>query len=97
MTPLLQLLNNATATGPWMAWRGGRGSIGVSGTFNGATVSLEARFTQGNVSAPLGAAVNFTAPGWAGFELPQGIELRAVVTGGTPSGLSAVALYGGRI
>ena len=37
-----------------------------------------------------GGAVDFTAPGQGGFVLPAG-PIRAAVTGGTPSGLEAVA------
>lgn len=88
------LLDNAAVTGPTAKWPGGRGVFSVpAGTFSGATVELQWR-THGttwlDVDRSGDTFVTFTAAGAGLFELPP-CEIRALVVGGTPSGLYAYA------
>lgn len=92
---MLQLLNNASATGAAQAWAGGKGAFIVpSGTFGGTSVELEFSIDGGAVylTVDKGSETNvtFTAASWGLFELPSCL-IRASVTGGTPSGLNAFA------
>ena len=90
------LLTNASATGSWVAWPGGRGVFSVDGTFGGASVYLNYRSPDGTsglrvqVLAQDGklTAVALTAEGGYLADLPPG-QVRAEVSGGTPSALYA--------
>lgn len=89
-----ELLTNATETGPWTPWPGGRGSFSVAGTsFDGATVSLQVKGPDGTTAIDVGDATSVTDAAVANFTLPPG-EIRAAVSGGTsPSGLYASAVH----
>ena len=84
----LDLLSNASATGSDLWWEGGRGTMFLDGTLGGATVTLEALHPATGTALVVGTEVTFTAVGLANFELPP-CKLRAVVSGGSPSGLYA--------
>lgn len=88
MASNIQLLSGASATGASNQYQGGRSFFAVSGTFGGATVSLQFLGPDGTtwLDTP-GTAL--TAPGAAACDLPTQANVRAGVTGGTPSGLSA--------
>lgn len=83
-----QLLSNASATGAAAQWGGGRGVFSLAGTVNGATVTLQ--YLGPDESTWLTAATSLTAVGIVSFELPPG-KIRALVAGGSPSGLYANA------
>jgi len=82
------LLENAAATGPARTWNGGRGQFKTVGTFGGATVTLQILGPDGTTWLSLGEEAAFTAPGVVNFDCPPG-QLRAQVSGGSPSGLYA--------
>lgn len=92
----VELLSNASATGEWVAWPGGRGVFSVDGTFGSASVYLNYRSPDGSsgiraqVLASDGTltAVALTAEGGFIVDLPPG-QVRAEVSGGTPSALYA--------
>lgn len=95
----VDLISNGSATGSWQYWPGGKGQLAVVGTFGGASVTLEMQGPD-----PAGTAIEIelldstgafvsvpvTSAGAYVFELPD-CNIRAVVTGGTPSGLYAQA------
>lgn len=83
------LLENASTTGSWTPWVGGLGTFTVEGTFGGATVSLQLKSKNGT-AINVGDAASLAAAGMCSFEVPCG-EIRAAVTGGSPSGLYAYA------
>lgn len=85
----LDLLNNESATGAVGTWPGGRGLFSADGTFGGATVKLQFLGPAGNW-LDAGTYTTLTAAGGGNFDLPQG-QIRAAVSGGTPSGLYAYA------
>ena len=82
------LLQNANATSAAKNWPGGRGSLVVSGVFGGTTVQLQGLGPDGATWVAVGSAL--TSAGQVLFEMPPG-QIRALVTGGTPSGLYAQA------
>ncbi len=88
------LLSNVAATGSGVNWPGGRGTFTAEGTFSGATVALQMKTVQGSwvaVALPNSTtACAMTAAGAQTFELPP-CEIRAAVSGGTPSALYAFA------
>lgn len=90
MAQRLDLLSNASATGTAQAWHGGRGQFCVSGTFSGATVTLQRLSADGTTYVSLGSDVALTAAGAVNFEAPP-CQLRALVASGSPSGLYAEA------
>jgi hypothetical protein len=84
------LLNGAAAQGQtWTFWPGGQGVFTTSGTFGGATVTLNYRNPDGSTQAA-GSQTTHTAVGNGTFLLPP-CMIQAAVTGGSPSGLSAWA------
>lgn len=85
------LLDNASATGDWKVWPGGDGRIDVCGTIGGATITLQVKGSDGSTAHTVGTDTTFTAVGSNGFKLEAGCEIRAGVSGGTPSGLDVVA------
>ena len=92
MSGSVRLLDNATSTGNPRNWPGGAGVFAVAGTFGGAAVKLQQLGPDGTTWLDIsGGAVDFAAPGQGGFVLPAG-PIRAGVSGGTPSGLVAVAV-----
>lgn len=85
------LLSNAGATGAAVNWPGGKGFFSVVGTFGGATVSLQFLGPDGATwVTPTDGSV--TAAGGFVFELPQ-CNVRALVSGGSPSALYAKAQW----
>ncbi len=86
----IDLLSNAAATGAAMTWRGGEGSFMVAGSFGGASVSLQILGPDKTSWIDAGAATILTANGVGNFRLPPG-QIRAAVSGGTPSALYAKA------
>jgi len=88
MAQRIDLLQNASATGTAKSWAGGRGAFAVAGTFGGATVTLQILGPDGTTWIGLGTDAALTAAGIVGFECPAG-QLRAAVSGGSPSGLHA--------
>jgi hypothetical protein len=84
-----QLLTNSAASGGSTptVWGGGAGQFEASGTFNGATVTLQAKGLDGNFSDVTGTAL--TASGRALFQLPPGtIRVNA---SSAPTSVSAAA------
>lgn len=88
--PTAQLLNNASTTGALTYWPGGVGAFVVTGTFGGATVTLEFLGPDGSTMMVAGSNTTMTAAGAGVFYLGQGY-IQAVVSGGTPSALYASA------
>lgn len=93
-TVKVDLISNGSATSDWKGWPGGKGSLAVVGTFGGASIKLQ--FLGPDDLTPIDVElldssgafvpVPVTAAGAYVFELPD-VPIRAVVTGGTPSGL----------
>lgn len=65
------------ATGEWVAWNGGKGTLAAKGVFDGATLSLEFSLDSG-VTPHAVADTALTADGNYNFELPACL-LRAVI------------------
>jgi len=84
----ITLLSNASATGNWFAWPGGRGEFRVQATWGGGTVKLQCKGPNGTAQ-DVGTDVTLTADGGGIFELGAG-EIRASVT--TATAVYAVAL-----
>ena len=91
MSLSVRLLDEGSVTGSAGRWAGGSGVFTVTGTFGGATVKLQQLGPDGATWLDVsGGHVDLTAPGQGGFVLPEG-QVRAAVSGGTPSSLTAVA------
>ena len=86
----LNLLIRASSTGDAYLWPGGTGMFSAAGTFGGATVKLQFLGPDGATWIDAGLETTLTAAGGALFDLPQ-CQIRAAVSGGTPSGLYADA------
>ena len=93
----VKLLDNESATGAAKPWPGGRGHFSCIGTFGGTSVQLQymgpnGSYINAQALAPDGTltAVPLTAAGGFVFELPA-TDIKAVVTGGSPSALYAIA------
>lgn len=84
------LLSNASATGSATQWPGGTGVFAAAGTFGGATVSLQFLGPDGSTWIDAGSDTTLTTAGGGGFFLDSG-QIRAAVSGGSPSGLYASA------
>lgn len=89
--PKVTLLENANETGQAVEWNGGDGRIDVCGTVGGATITLQVKGNDDVTWHAVGADTTFTATGSNGFKLEAGCEIRAAVSGGTPSGLYVTA------
>ncbi len=83
------LLVNASTSGEWVFWSGGRGTFMVEGTFGGGTVTLQVEGPNGT-AIDVGDDVTFTAAGVGNFDLAP-CRIKAAVSGGSPSGLYATA------
>jgi len=81
------LASNASATGDWVAWPGGRGEFRVEGTFPG-TVKLECKGPNGTAQ-DVGTDTALSASGGGIFELGAG-EIRANIA--TATAVYAMAL-----
>lgn len=91
----IKLLDNAAASGSGVDWPGGRGTFSVPvGTFSAATVKLQWSPDDGTTYMDVDRSgdtyVTFTAAGAGLFDLPV-CKIKAVVSGGPPSGLYAYA------
>jgi hypothetical protein len=87
---MARLISNGSATASGV-WQGGRGCFAVAGTFSGATVKLQVLLPDSATWADVGAATTLTAAGFGLFELPNS-QIRALVSGGPPSGIYADVL-----
>lgn len=87
----IDLLSNGSATSAGMLWTGGRGTFMASGTFGGATISLQFLAPNGTTWLDAGTYTTLTAAGAGNFDLPQ-CKVRASVSGGTPSALYVSAI-----
>jgi hypothetical protein len=81
------LASNASATGDWFMWPGGRGEFRVEGSFPG-TVKLECKGPNGTAQ-DVGTNTTLTAAGGGLFELGAG-EIRANIA--TATAVYAMAL-----
>lgn len=81
------LASNASATGSWFFWPGGRGEFRVEGTFPG-DVKLECKGPNGTAQE-VGTNTNLTAAGGGIFELGAG-EIRCNIA--TATAVYAMAL-----
>ena len=81
------LASNASATGAWFPWPGGRGEFRVEGSFPG-TVKLECKGPNGTAQ-DVGINTTLTANGGGLFELGAG-EIRCNIA--TATGVYAMAL-----
>jgi hypothetical protein len=83
------LLSNASATGAWVPWPGGRGDFRAeAGAFSGGSVTLQCKAPNGTAIA-VSTATTLSTNGRATFELGAG-EIRAAVT--TATGVYAQVL-----
>jgi len=89
----IRLLDNVTGAGNGSAkrWDGGKGSFIIQGTFGGTTAELQFQTPEGVWIAVSSATSTIGANAHAEFEIPKG-QLRAVLTGGTPSVMFADAV-----
>jgi len=81
------LASNASATGDWFMWPGGRGEFRVEGTFPG-TVKLQCKGPNGTAQ-DVGTDTTLIAAGGGIFELGAG-EIRADID--TATAVYAMAL-----
>lgn len=88
--PGLDLIVNGTATSPAKSWKGGVGVFAVVGTFTGATVTLQFLGPDSATWVTAGSATTLTAVGAGVFYLPA-CQIRALISGGPPSGVYATA------
>ena len=87
----LTLLENGNTNGTAVNWRGGFGTVAVSGTFDGATFSIDMRLnaTQGWVT--VGTESNLTAAGAFNIVLPP-CQIRGnIASAGGSTSLTALA------
>ena len=87
MATAITLASNASATGSWFFWPGGRGEFRVEGTFPG-TVKLECKGPNGTAQ-DVGTDTTLSASGGGIFELGAG-EIRANIA--TATAVYAMAL-----
>ena len=88
------LISNGTATSSLMQWHGGKGTFEVTGTFGGATITLQRQSSDDSTWVDIGASGILTAEGVAEFSLGECL-LRAQIVGGTPSAIYASVTRGG--
>jgi hypothetical protein len=87
MATAITLVSNASATGSWFPWPGGRGEFRVDGTFPG-TVKLQCKGPNGTAQ-DVGIDTTLTAAGGGIFELGAG-EIRCDIA--TATAVYAMAL-----
>lgn len=87
-----QILTNSGAAGASapVVWGGGNGEFEVSGTFNGATLTLQAKNADGSYTDVAGTAL--TAAGKANFSLLP-CTIRANATVAVPTSVTAAAWF----
>jgi hypothetical protein len=82
------LASNASATGAWIPWPGGRGEFRVEATFGGGTVKLQCKGPNGTAQ-DVGTDTTLTSSGGGIFELGAG-EIRCNIA--TATAVYAMAL-----
>lgn len=82
------LASNASATGDWFQWPGGRGEFRVEATWGGGSVTLQCKGPNGTAQN-VGADTTLGADGGGIFELGAG-EIRCHIA--TATGVYAMAL-----
>ena len=87
---MAKLLDAAAATGDSVPWSVGKGQLTVQGTWDGATVTLEATEDGGTTWIPVGDDTTMTANGKANFELAS-CTIRATVSSAGTTSLTAWA------
>jgi len=88
MMKVIEAAGNGTTT----AWENpSTGYVCVTGTFDGATVTLQASVDGGTTWADVGDAGEFIAAGWCLLNLPPRVEVHAVIAGG--GGDEAIDIY----
>lgn len=80
------LIQNGSATSAGFDWPGGDAVFVADGTFGGCTVALQIQLL-GGTWINTGVNTTLTAPGAGGVTLPP-CQIRASVTGGSPSALN---------
>ena len=90
MSERVYLLTNAAATGAAQDWPGGYLEFICSGTFGGATVTLQTLGPDDATWVAVDASTTLTAAGEATVLVARG-RIRALVAGGAPAALYAVA------
>ena len=93
------LLSNGSATGASVKVRGGEYTVFFEGTLGGATVSLQIQTPSGgwsDIDVYTGATIRYTTIPRAqtGVLLPA-CDVRAALTGGTPSGINVTLVGAG--
>jgi hypothetical protein len=88
MATAITLVSNASATGAWFPWPGGRGEFRVQATWGGGTVKLQCKGPNGTAQ-DVGTETELSADGGAIFELGAG-EIRANIA--TATAVYAMAL-----
>lgn len=81
MATAITLASNASATGSWYFWPGGRGEFRVQATWGGGTVKLECKGPNGTAQT-VGTDTTLTADGGGIFELGAG-EIRCNIATST--------------
>ena len=81
---IITLAFNAASTTPGTntTWVGGPGTFSAEGTFGGGTVTLQTLTGNGTWMA-VGSDTTLTAAGIAGFILPKGAQIRALIATAT--------------
>jgi hypothetical protein len=87
----IKLLTNESVSGAQKIWPGGIGVFAVSGTWNGATVTLEFLGPDGTTMIVAGLATTLTVNGAGVFYLPRGIIQAIITSAGGSTSLSATA------
>lgn len=62
------LADNASSTGDWVLWLGGKGTFFVTITGTAGTVTLEVLGADGATEFTAGSETTLTADGWGNFE-----------------------------
>ena len=78
----IPLALGVSATGPSISWPGGPGVVSAEATWGGGTVTLQTQTPLGTWVA-VGVDTTFTANAVAGFILPKGASLRALIATAT--------------
>jgi hypothetical protein len=88
MAGSITLAANASATGGWVMWPGGRGEFRAQATWGGGSVKLQCQGPNGTAQ-DVGIDTNLTADGGGIFELGAG-PIRAAIA--TATAVYAMAL-----
>ena len=79
---IITLASNASATQTGVLWTGGPGTFSAEATWGGGTVTLQTLSGNGTWIA-VGSDTTLTANGIAGFILPKGAQIRALIATAT--------------